>query len=195
MTDVMEMPVLPTRISIRNYATQFELHRLYTVRDPVSTQSTIKNTACDPAPKILSTGAAPSVVFVPENAIERIFSLQPVMQCHLQIGLVVAIRKSQRRIVAASVLDHVFGYAIGFHMVRAEEPDAHCASMVDNTANTHTWSGRLLPRRNSTQRPLPKHWHSALIVKQHSSAARRSHRQDCERGVCASVAAIHGGVR
>ncbi|MGZ5858334.1 MAG: fumarylacetoacetate hydrolase family protein [Burkholderiaceae bacterium] len=141
MNDVIEIPALPTRISIRNYVMRFGLHRLHTVGCQLSAHPAIKNNRMASVPRVLSTGSADSVVFVPENVEEKIFCARPVMKCQIQIGLVVAIGKKGRNIATESAFDHVFGYAVGIHMIHEEEQDEHCSSVTDKTSVTHTLVG------------------------------------------------------
>jgi fumarylpyruvate hydrolase len=141
MNDVIEIPALPTRISIRNYVMRFGLHRLHTVGCQFSAHTEIKNNSTDFSSRVLSTGSADSVVFVPENVEEKIFCPQSVMKCQIQVGLVVAIGKKGRNIAAESAFDHVFGYGAGLHMVHEEEQDEHCSSVTDKTSTTQTLVG------------------------------------------------------
>lgn len=80
-------------------------------------------------------------MFVPENVEEKIFCTQPVMKCQIQVGLVVAIGKKGRNIATESAFDHVFGYAVGLHMIREEEHDEHCSSVEGETSTTQTLVG------------------------------------------------------
>ena len=141
MNDVIEKPVLPTRISIRNYVMRFDLNRLHKARCQFSEDAAIHGRHLADEAEVLSSDPTHFVVFVPEGEEQNIFCAQPATKSLIQMGLVVAIGKNGRDIAAESASDYVFGYAAGLQMVCEKEQDEHCATVTDKTSSTHTLVG------------------------------------------------------
>lgn len=141
MNDVIEMPVLPTRISIRNYVMRFDLNRLHKVKCQLLEDTAIHGHHLVDEPKLSPSDAAHFVVFVPEGEEQNIFCMQPATNSFIQMGLVVAIGKNGRDITAESASDYVFGYAVGLQMVYEEDQDEHCATVTAKTSSAHTFVG------------------------------------------------------
>ena len=122
-------PWVPPTIAIRNSRERFPVRRIYTIGRNYADHAAETGLGGD-------TGSVPGISLKPADSLignnDTLVYPPATEQLDPEVEMVVAIGSSGENISPDRALDHVFGYAVGFDMIRRD-------IMHECIANEHSW--------------------------------------------------------
>ena len=123
------LPWVPPSIAIRNSSDRFPVRRIYTIGRNYADHAVETGLG-------QKAGSVPGVSLKPADSLindgDTLVYPPATQQLDPEVEMVIAIGRAGENISESSALEHVFGYAVGFDMIRRD-------IMRECIANEHSW--------------------------------------------------------